>query len=78
MRAVEHTGSVVATRASFPCGMWDLSSPTRDGTRVPCIGRRSLNHWATREVLRKCVRQQGSPWSSQRRSVGGLDQFMDE
>ena len=32
------------------CGMWDLSSPTRDRTRVPCIGRRILNHWTTREV----------------------------
>ena len=21
-----------------PCGMWDLSSPTRDGTRAPCSG----------------------------------------
>ena len=26
------------------------SSQTRDGTRVPCTGRRILNHWATREV----------------------------
>ena len=31
-------------------GMWDLSSPTRDRTRTPCIGRRSLNHWTAREV----------------------------
>ena len=31
-------------------GMWDLSSPTRDRTRTPCIGRRSLNHWTTSEV----------------------------
>ena len=31
-------------------GTWDLSSPTRDGTRTACIGRRSLNHWTTREV----------------------------
>ena len=30
-------------------GTWDLSSPTRDQTHTPCIGRRSLNH-------------QGSPW----------------
>ena len=27
------------------------SSWTRDRTRVPCIGRRILNHWTTREVL---------------------------
>ena len=32
-------------------GMWDLSSPTRDQTRIPFIGRWSLNHWTTREVL---------------------------
>ena len=31
-------------------GMWDLSSLTRDRTRTPCIGRRSLNHWTAREV----------------------------
>ena len=34
----------------WPQGMWDLSSPIRDRTRVPCIGRRSLNHWTAREV----------------------------
>ena len=51
-------GSVVAVRrlfscgprAQLPCGMWDLSSPTRDRTRVPCFGRRILNHWTTKEV----------------------------
>ena len=31
-------------------GMRDLSSPTRDRTLTPCIGRRSLNHWTTREA----------------------------
>ena len=31
-------------------GMWDLSSLTRDGTRVPCIVRRILYHWTTGEV----------------------------
>ena len=30
--------------------MWDLSSLTRDQTCVPCIGRRILYHWTTREV----------------------------
>ena len=30
--------------------MRDLTSWTRARTRVPCIGRRILNHWATREV----------------------------
>ena len=34
----------------WPRGMWDLSSPTRDQTLTPCIGRRSLNHWTAREV----------------------------
>ena len=33
-----------------PWGMWDLSSPTRDWTATPFIGRQSLNHWTTREV----------------------------
>ena len=37
------------TRASLPRSMWDLSSPTRDRTRDPCIGRQTLNHWTTRE-----------------------------
>ena len=32
-------------------GTWDLSSLTRDRTHVPCIGRRILNHWTTREFL---------------------------
>ena len=32
-------------------GMWDLSSPTRDWSHTPGIGRRSLNHWTTRGVL---------------------------
>ena len=34
----------------WPWGMWDLSSPTRDRTHTPCIGRQSFNHWTTREV----------------------------
>ena len=29
--------------------MWDLSSPSRDQTHVPCIGRWSLTHWTTRK-----------------------------
>ena len=32
-------------------GIWGLSSPTRDGTHIPCFGGWSLNHWATRKVL---------------------------
>ena len=29
---------------------WDLSSPTRDWTCTPCIGRWSFNHWTARDV----------------------------
>ena len=32
--------------------MWDLSSPTRNRTCVPCIGKWILNQWTTREVPR--------------------------
>ena len=31
-------------------GTWNLSSLTRDRTCTPCIGRRDLNHWTTKEV----------------------------
>ena len=34
----------------WPWGMLDLSSSTRDQACTPSTGRRSLNHWATREV----------------------------
>ena len=37
-------------RAQLPPNMWDLSSPTRDRTRFPCIVRRILYHWTSREV----------------------------
>ena len=30
--------------------MWDLSSPTGDGTCVPCSARQILNNWAFKEV----------------------------
>ena len=42
--------SSCGTRAQLSCGMWDLSSLPRDRTRVPCIVRRLLYHWTTREV----------------------------
>ena len=49
-----------------------VTSPTRDRTCTPCIGRQSLNHWTTREVscsdclIRTCgafrkLRSGGSP-----------------
>ena len=31
-------------------GMQELGSPTRNATFTPCVGRRTLNHWTTREV----------------------------
>ena len=34
---------------------WGLSSLTRDGTYVPCIGRQSLNYQTTREVLKNTL-----------------------
>ena len=34
----------------WPRGTWDLSSPTRDRTHTPCIGRWSGNHRPTWEV----------------------------
>ena len=30
--------------------MWDPSSPTRDQTHAPCMGKQSLIPWTTREV----------------------------
>ena len=55
--------SLVAELCSRACGLQQLrltglaapwhvgSSPTRDWTRVPCVGRRVLNQWTAREVL---------------------------
>ena len=40
--------SLVAVRGlccQLPLIIWDLSSPTRDQTQVPCIGRWVLNPW---------------------------------
>ena len=34
----------------WPRGVQNLSSPTRDWTHTPCIGRQSLNHWTVREI----------------------------
>ena len=31
--------------------MGDFTSPTKDRTSAPCIGRQILHHWTTREVL---------------------------
>ena len=32
------------------CGVWDLSSPSRDQTHVPCVMGQIPNPWITREV----------------------------
>ena len=34
----------------WPWGMWYLSSPARDRTCIPYVGRWILNHWTTWEV----------------------------
>ena len=39
----------------WPRGMWDLGSPTRDQTRIWCIGRQSLDHCTAREVPRRLI-----------------------
>ena len=49
-RALEHRLSSCGARAYLLRDMWDFSR-TRAQTRVPCIGRRILNHCATREAL---------------------------
>ena len=33
-----------------PCYMWELTSPTRNWTHTPCIGRQGLNHCTIGEV----------------------------
>ena len=51
-------GSFTAGYSFVVCGLVglavlrhvDLSSMARDRTLVPCIARRILNHWITREV----------------------------
>ena len=66
-RALEHVGLVavlhrlssggtcaslvVAGGPGCPCSMWDLSSPSRNQTHIPCFRRQILNYWITGEVL---------------------------
>ena len=45
-----HRLSNWGAQTSSPHSMWDLISPTRDSTCVPCIGRQIFNHWTTRQV----------------------------
>ena len=48
-QALGHRLSSCGTRGQFPRGLWNLLWAGRSNP-VPCIGRRTLNHWATREV----------------------------
>ena len=48
-----HRLSSCGSRAQLPHGTWDLNSLTRDQSHVPCIARRILSHWTTREILNK-------------------------
>lgn len=41
---------ICSTWAELPCGMWNLSFPTKDGTSVFCVAWWILNYWITREV----------------------------
>ena len=43
---------ICSTRTWLTCGIWDLSSPTRDGAHIPCIERHILNHSTSREFPR--------------------------
>ena len=47
--ALGHKLNSCGARSQLLCGMWNLNSPTRDQTRIPCIGRCILNHWTSRE-----------------------------
>jgi len=59
MWASEHTGPVVVARrlsnsrvlAQVPHSIWNLTSPHRDQTHAPCVGRQILNHWTYRDFL---------------------------
>ena len=48
----------------WPLGMWDLRSPTRDQTRIPCIVRQSRNHWTTRPAC-TCLKENWNETSNQ-------------
>ena len=53
-----------SVRAQLPRGMFDLGSPTRDRTHVPCFGRQVLNPWTSTEVPVVSIHSAQSPdWS---------------
>ena len=37
--------------SAMPCGLWDLSSPTRDWTWAPTVKAQSPNHWTARDYV---------------------------
>ena len=45
------TVSIIVAQGLVALRMWDLTSPTKDQTSVPCIAREILYHRPTREVL---------------------------
>ena len=55
---LRHVGSFIAAHRFSSCGTWVywfmacgiISASQPDGTHVPCIARRILNHWTTWEV----------------------------
>ena len=36
-------------------GMWNVCSPTRDRTHIPCLGSWSLSHWTDHQGSPKCT-----------------------
>ena len=51
--SIEHSWTSVVIVHGLSCstaGVWDLSSPSRDRTCIPCIARWILNQCTTREV----------------------------
>lgn len=62
--------SPVAARGAYLTrGMRPLSSPPREGTPVPCIGRRILTHRTTREVLHAASSCRQPPHTPCRRGI---------
>ena len=44
-----------------PCGMWDVSSPPRDGACTPCIGKRALTTGPLASFLQVSFQSQIQP-----------------
>ena len=52
-QALEHRLNSCGVWAPVLCSVWE-SSLIRDWTRVSCIGRQILYHWATRKAPKQC------------------------